>query len=144
MVQAQEGPTPPLFCVAPRANGGHAASVTAADWFAGDNGAFVSCSKDGTAKLWDPNTATLVATFNTTSAAQNLVIAPKQPVAAVACDDKCIRLVDIAAGVTAHTLMGASDAARIAQATKLPRSSRERYGCGGPCGGVLQGMTQQC
>lgn len=110
-LQTKGVPELPLFTVSPRShgardNGGHTASATAVDWFPKDNGAFVSCSKDMTAKLWDPNTAALVASFSTIQAANTLTMCPKQPLAAVGCEDSCIRLLDVTAGVATHTLMG--------------------------------------
>lgn len=61
-----------------------------------------------TAKLWDPNSATLVASFSTIQPAHTLSMSPTQTLAAVGCDDCCIRLLDVSAGVATHTLMGAN------------------------------------
>ena len=97
----------PVLTIAPRASGGHTATATAVDWFPTDSGAFLSASKDSTAKLWDSNAGALVAEFATATPSHSMRMAPSaHPVAAVGCDDGCIRLLDIAAGVTCNTLMG--------------------------------------
>lgn len=97
----------PVVNIPPRSSAGHTAAATAVDWFPFDSGAFLSASKDCTAKLWDPNAAALVAEFATATAALTLRMAPSaHPIAAVGCEDGCIRLLDVAAGVTCNTLMG--------------------------------------
>eukprot|EP00892_Ulva_mutabilis_P001651 jgi/Ulvmu1/11487/UM077_0036.1 len=97
----------PVVTIPPRTSGGHKATATAVDWFPTDSGAFLSSSKDATAKLWDPNAAALVAEFATATPAHTMRMAPStHPIAAVGCEDGCIRLLDIAAGVTCNTLMG--------------------------------------
>lgn len=128
ILQSMETPEQPLFTVSARVHGarsheGHTASATAADWFPKDNGAFVSCSKDMTAKLWDPNTTALVASFSTIQPVHTLAMNAKQPLAAVACDDCCIRLLDVAAGVATHTLLGASAWPGFISTVQQPRTA---------------------
>lgn len=111
----------PVLNIAPRTEGGHTATATAVDWFPVDSGAFLSVSKDCTAKLWDPNAAAVVAEFATATPAHTMRMAPSaHPVAAVGCDDGCIRLLDVAAGVTCNTLMGTPQAPLLPHSIPLP------------------------
>jgi hypothetical protein len=109
----KQGATPqraPLFAITSRAAGAHAASAMATEWYHHDSGLFVSCGKDSTARLWDPNTATLVRSVHVGQHALALAMAPAAAAAArvaVACGDGRIHLLDVLSGSLGQSLSGA-------------------------------------
>jgi WD40 repeat protein len=102
---------PPLFHIkmARDSSKAHTASVTAVEWYAIDNGLFVSGSKDRTVKLWDPNCVALVtniAVLETVAAVRPGLDSGQASIVAAGCSNGCVQLVDILQGSAAQTLSG--------------------------------------
>jgi WD40 repeat protein len=92
-----------------KAPAGHTASVTGVDWYSVDNGLFVSGSKDGSVRLWDPNSVATVSTFATAAAVGAVAAAPATglpPLVAGGCADGSVQLFDVTTGAPTQTLAG--------------------------------------
>lgn len=91
----------------------HQFGVSAVKWWPFDTGLFTTASFDHTVKIWDTNNLEVAHTFDLTSRVYSIAISASQQnehsaqaTIAVASDQPFIRLLDLRAGSSAHTLPG--------------------------------------
>ena len=122
----------------------HTACVSGVDWYHIDTGLFVSASRDGTAKLWDPNATAAVSSFDVAAPAHAVAAAPAAGMAnliAVASSASCVRLFDISSGSPTQTLAGTRPwrTTLPASLSMLPKPCIEQHGTSCPCA-ILIGL----
>lgn len=101
----------------------HTASVTGADWYAIDSGLFVTSSKDGSVRLWDPNTVKTVTRIDMSTPVAAVAAGHAQGLpekVAVGCEDGTVRLVDMVSGAATQTLAGAAATSSSSSARVTP------------------------
>lgn len=96
-------------------NQGHRYGVSSIQWFPHDNGMFFSGSFDETVKVWDPNLVKAVRTWEMEGKVYSIAYSPISTLhsfLAVGSEDPDIRLCDLRAKTSAHTLEGHRDGIR--------------------------------
>jgi WD40 repeat protein len=100
----------PLFHIKGMSKDTHKASATCVDWYQHDNGLFMSGAKDSTARLWDPNRASLIRSVNVGEQVLALAMAPAASAearAVVACAGGKVHMIDVLACSITQSLAGA-------------------------------------
>ncbi|ETW04110.1 hypothetical protein H310_04470 [Aphanomyces invadans] len=92
---------------------GHAAGITAVQWYPVDNGMFITGSQDTTVKLWDANEMDVASAFCLHDVVHAACFSPcGSTLLAVGTDHADVRLCDVAIGASTHRLLGHRAAVR--------------------------------
>jgi len=84
---------------------GHTASISGIQWYAVDNGIFVSSGLDGRILVWDAQAFEVAFAFNQQARIQSISMHPQRALCAAATMNTVL-LCDIATGASTHTLVG--------------------------------------